>query len=385
MICIEVCSKLDIEMKLNYFIIAGEASGDLHASHLMHEMKIISPNIAFSGIGGEMMSKEGLQSIVNIDKMAIMGFWEVLKNFRFLRRVEQKVLDSIKTNKFDAVILIDYPGFNLRIAKKIKKLKPQIKIFYYISPQIWAWKENRIDTIKKYIDKMIVIFDFEKKWYENRGLNVDFVGHPFIDIYNNFDKKQALLDLGLSTEKKYLTLFPGSRKQEIENHLPYMLQAIQNDFFDDFEILLGQATTLSGDIAKKYHTHGIKVIKDSPEKALAAADFAWVGSGTSTLESVLLNTPIILVYKTSSLSWYLMQKMVKVKFAGMPNIIMNQPIIPELLQKKLTAENLIIETKRFFNDKRYQMKMESAYENIKKALGGSGASKRAAEIIVNEG
>ena len=372
-------------MKLNYFIIAGEASGDLHASHLMHEMKLISQNIAFSGIGGEMMGKEGLKSIVNIDKMAIMGFWEVLKNFRFLKSIEQKVLDSIKANKVDAVILIDYPGFNLRVAKKIKKLKPQIKIFYYISPQIWAWKENRIDIIKKYIDKMIVIFEFEKKWYQNRGVNVDFVGHPFIDIYNNFDKRQALLDLGLSTEKKYLTLFPGSRKQEIENHLPYMLQAIQNDFFDDFEILLGQATTLNGDIAQKYNIDGITVIKESPEKALAAADFAWVGSGTSTLESVLLNTPIILVYKTSSISWYLMQKMVKVKFAGMPNIIMNQPIIPELLQKKLTSENLIVETKRFFNDKSYQSKMQSAYKNIKSALGRCGASKRAAEIIINEG
>ena len=380
----EVCSKLHIEMKLNYFIIAGEASGDLHASHLMHEMKLISPKITFSGIGGEMMSREGLQSIVNIDKMAIMGFWEVLKNFRFLKSIEQKVLDSIKTNKVDAVILIDYPGFNLRIARKIKKLKPQMKIFYYISPQIWAWKENRIDTIKKYIDKMIVIFEFEKKWYENRGLNVDFVGHPFVDMYNSFDKKQALLDLGLSTEKKYLTLFPGSRKQEIENHLPHMLQAIQNDFFNDFEILLGQATTLNDDISKKYHLSGIKIIKDSPEKALAAADFAWVGSGTSTLESVLLNTPIILVYKTSSLSWYLMQKMVKVKFAGMPNIIMNEPIIPELLQKKLTSKNLIIETKRFFNDKSYQLKMKRDYKNIKNTLGHAGASTRAAEIIINE-
>mgnify|MGYP002844371445 CR=1 FL=1 len=371
-------------MNLNYFIIAGEASGDIHASHLMREMKLLNPNAMFSGIGGELMKKEGLSSLVNIDKMAIMGFWEVLKNFRFLKSVEDSVLSYIKKNQIHAIILVDYPGFNLRIAKKIKNINPKIPIFYYISPQIWAWKESRLDTIKKYIDKMIVIFDFEKKWYKKRGVDVDFVGHPFLDTYKNFDKKEALLDLGLSPDKKYLTLFPGSRKQEIENHLPHMLQAIQDSFFDDFEILLGQAITLKNDIQSRFHLNRVTVIKDSPEKALAVADFAWVGSGTSTLESVLLNTPIILVYQTSSFSWYLMQKMVKVKYAGMPNIIMNKQLVPELLQKELTAKNLIAETKRFFNDPSHQAQLLGAYKKIKNTLGDIGASKRAAELIIDE-
>jgi len=373
-----------IEMNLNYFIIAGEASGDIHGGHLMGEMKRLNPNIAFSGIGGNMMEKEGLDSLVHIDKMAIMGFWEVLKNFRFLKSVEKKVLVAIKKRDINAVILVDYPGFNLRIAKKIKRIKPSIRIFYYISPQIWAWKENRIDSIKKYIDKMIVLFDFEKKWYKSREVDVEFVGHPFLDIYDTFDKKQALLDLGLSPDKKYLTLFPGSRQQEITNHLPHMLQAIQNPFFDDFEILLGQAITLKKDIQSNFHLNRIKVIKDAPEKALAVADFAWVGSGTSTLESVLLNTPIVLVYKTSAFSWYLMQKMVKVEYAGMPNIIMNERLVPELLQKNLNAKNLINETKQFFNDVAHKTKILEGYKKIKESLGEKGASRRTAEIIINE-
>lgn len=371
-------------MNLNYFIIAGEASGDMHAGHLMHEMKRLNPNLTFSGIGGNIMQREGLASLVHIDKMAIMGFWEVLKNFRFLKKIEQKVLTAIQNENINAVILVDYPGFNLRIAKKIKKINSEIPIFYYISPQIWAWKENRLETIKKYIDKMIVIFDFEKKWYKKRGVDVEFVGHPFLDTYSNFNKKQALLDLGLNPNKKYLTLFPGSRQQEIANHLPHMLQAIQNDFFNDFEILLGQAITLKNDIKNNFHLDRIKVIKDNPEKTLAVADFAWVGSGTSTLEAVLLNTPIILVYKTSAFSWYLMQKVVKVEYAGMPNIILNKKLVPELLQNNLNAKNLIKETKRFFKDTSYQTKMLLGYEKIRTSLGKGGASKRAAEIIINE-
>lgn len=372
-------------MNLNYFIIAGEASGDMHASHLMREMKHINPNITFSGIGGTLMEKMGLDSFVHIDKMAIMGFWEVLKNFRFLKGIEKKVLSEIKKKDISAIVLVDYPGFNLRIAKKIKRIKPQLPIFYYISPQIWAWKENRIESIKKNIDKMIVIFNFEKEWYKKRGVSVEFVGHPFLDIYeDSFNKKQALLDLGLDPNKKYLTLFPGSRQQEIASHLPHMLQAIQNNFFNDFEILLGQAITLKTDIENSFNLDRITIIKNNPEKALAVADFAWVGSGTSTLESVLLNTPIILVYKTSSFSWYLMQKMVKVEYAGMPNIIMNEKLVPELLQQNLNAKNLINETKRFFNDTNYQTRLLAGYKKIKNNLGTQGASKRAAKLIINE-
>ena len=370
-------------MALKYFIIAGEASGDFHAGCLMEEMKKINSNVSFEGIGGPLMEERGLSSIVNIEKMAIMGFWEVIKEYRFLKSIELAVLKKIKNNNLDAVILVDYPGFNLRVAKKIKKINPSIPIFYYISPQIWAWKEGRLDIIKKYIDKMIVIFDFEKKWYQKRGVDVEFVGHPFLDIYNNPSRELAKKELGLEENKKYLTLFPGSRKQEIDYHLPYMLQALKNPFFKNFKVLIGQARTLPQEIESLYDLEGVKIVKDQPEKALAAADIAWVGSGTSTLESVLFNVPIILVYKTSSISWYLMKKFVKVQYAGIPNIIINKMIIPELLQNSFTPRNLIYETKQLLTDTKKRDALFKGYQNIKIKLGKRGAAKKAAQLILN--
>ena len=366
-----------------YFIIAGESSGDFHASNLMKELKKLDDSISFCGLGGALMTREGLVSLADINKMAVMGFWEVLKNLRFLKSVERSVLNYLQKNRVDAIILIDYPGFNLRIAKKIKKINPSIPVFYYISPQVWAWKEGRIDIIKKYIDKMIVIFEFEHLWYKKRGVETAFVGHPFLDAYNKTERASARKKLSLSPGKKCLTLFPGSRKQEIDSHLPYMLQAIKDPFFEDFEILLGQANTLDQDISDSYNLKNIRIIKVDTRQALEAADFAWVGSGTSTLEAVLLNVPIVLVYKTSWASWRLMKKFVQVDFAGMPNIIANKLIIPELLQEDYSVNNLVNETKQFFNNASHQKKLLDGYKKIKSMLGEPGASARAAEHVIN--
>ena len=366
-----------------YFIIAGESSGDFHASHLMKELKRLDNSVSFYGLGGALMAREGLDSLVDINKMAVMGFWEVLKNLRFLKSVERLVLDRLQKNRPDAIILIDYPGFNLRIAKKIKKINPSIPIFYYISPQVWAWKEGRIDIIKKYIDKMIVIFEFEYLWYKKRGVETEFVGHPFLDAYNKTERDTARKKLNLSPGKKCLTLFPGSRKQEVDSHLPYMLQAIRDPFFKDFEVLLGQANTLDQDISNSYNLKNIRIIKADTKQALEAADFAWVGSGTSTLEAVLLNVPIVLVYKTSWVSWRLMKRFVQVDFAGMPNIIMNKLIVPELLQENYTVNNLINETKEFFHNASHQKKLLDGYQKIKSKLGAPGASARAAKHVIS--
>ena len=366
-----------------YFIIAGESSGDFHASYLMKEMKRLDDSVSFCGLGGGLMAREGLDSLADINRMAVMGFWEVFKNLRFLKSVEKEVLDHLEKNAPDAIILVDYPGFNLRIAKKIKKINPSIPIFYYISPQVWAWKEGRIDIIKKYIDKMIVIFEFEHLWYKKRGVDTEFVGHPFLDVYSKNDREAARKRLGLSPEKKCLTLFPGSRKQEIDNHLPYMLQAIRDPFFKDFEILLGQANTLDQDISDFYDLKNIRIIKADAKQSLEAADFAWVGSGTSTLEAVLLNIPIVLVYKTSWASWKLIKRFVQVDFAGMPNIIMNDSIVPELLQENYTVSNLINETKEFFHNPSYQKKLLDGYQKVKSKLGKPGASARTAKHVIS--
>ena len=371
-------------MRLKYFIIAGESSGDLHGSLLMRHMREINPDIHFEGVGGNLMLNQGLKSFVDIKKMNVMGFVEVLKNYSFFKSVQIDLLEKIKLGRFDGIILIDYPGFNLRLAKKIKNVFPNLPIHYYISPQIWAWKEERIKIIQNFIDQMIVIFSFEKSWYSKRGVHAEFVGHPFLDIYHNVDKESVRQKLQLDKNKNYITLFPGSRLQEIKNHLPPMLDAISDSFFDDFEFLLGKARELDeASLHKIGSMQKVHIVDKNPEDALIAGDFAWVGSGSSTLQSVIFNTPFILLYKTSFLSWVIMKKFIRVKYAGMPNIILDSPLIPELLQENLTPEKIIIETKRFFNDTMYRKSLFTGYKNILKELGEPGASNRAANLIIN--
>ncbi len=370
-------------MNSKYFIIAGESSGDLHGSLLMQQMKRVNDHVEFEGIGGNLMLNSGLKSFVDIKKMNVMGFVEVLKKYLFFKSIQNDSLNKIKEGGFDGVILIDYPGFNLRLAKKIKKLFPDLPIHYYISPQMWAWKEDRIEFVKNYIDQMIVIFSFEKDWYAKRSISAEFVGHPFLDIYKNINKKETRLKLKLLENKKYIALFPGSRRQEVQNHLPIMLEAMKNNFFDEFEFLLGKARDLENLKLDSKDLSRIHVIDNNPEDALIACDFAWVGSGTSTLQSVVFNTPFILLYKTSFLSWLIMKRFVKVKFAGMPNIILGQHLIPELLQENLTSEKIINETKRFFTDTSYRDRLYGGYKSIISELGEPGASRRAANLIIN--
>ncbi len=369
-------------MKKKYFIIAGESSGDEHGSLLMKEMAHLDQHISFEGIGGKKMTAQGLSSLYSIEKMAVMGFVEVLKNYSFFKSVEKEVLNNVDNKKYHGIILIDYPGFNLRVAKKIKIKYPQLPVYYYISPQIWAWKEDRIKIIKKYVDKMIVIFDFEKAWYQSRGVNASFVGHPFIDSYESINKEEIFSKLNFSKENKYLTLFPGSRKQEINYHLPIMLEALKDDFFKSFKVVLGVAPEIQKDLFSTYDLKNVQIVDTNPEDVLAIADFAWVGSGTSTLQAVLFNTPFVLVYKTSFLSWLLMKNLIKVPYAGIPNIIYDNKLIPELLQKNFNSINLINETKRFFNNSSYRQSLFNGYKIIQSRLGRSGGSKRAAKIIL---
>tara|TARA_Y100000768_G_scaffold386098_1_gene373702 strand:- start:6006 stop:7142 length:1137 start_codon:yes stop_codon:yes gene_type:complete len=371
-------------MRLKYFIIAGESSGDLHGSLLMRHMREIAPDVQFEGIGGNLMLNQGLKSFIDIKKMNVMGFVEVLKKYSFFKSVQVDTLEQIKLGSFDGIILIDYPGFNLRLAKKIKNVFPELPIHYYISPQIWAWKEDRIKIIQNFIDQMIVIFSFEKDWYLKRGVDAEFVGHPFLDIYDNVDKDSVRQKLGLDKNKNYITLFPGSRLQEIKNHLPPMLDAIGDSFFDDFEFLLGKARELDEiSLHRLGSMQRVHIVDKNPEDALIACDFAWVGSGSSTLQSVVFNTPFVLLYKTSFLSWLIMKNFIKVKYAGMPNIILDKPLIPELLQENLTTEKIIVETKRFFNDTTYRDNLYNGYKDIMKQLGGPGASNRSANLIIN--
>lgn len=365
---------------MKIFILAGEPSGDEYAAQLMKELKSINSGISFSGIGGKLMQKEGLNSMVTFSKMSVMGFVEVLRSLFFFIKLEKIILTHLKNELPDKIILIDYPGFNLRLCKKIKS-ETNIEIIYYISPQIWAWKEKRIEIIKKTVDQMLVIFDFEKTWYSKRKVSVNYVGHPFLDIW----KPKENLDLfinkySLNINKPILTLFPGSRSQEINKHLTLFIDAAlkAKSQIPDLQILLGLHSDIK--LIKKIDKN-IIIIDDTPLKALEIATAAIISSGTATLQSAIMNTPSVVVYKMNKVSWWLTKKLVKVKFASMANIIANKLIFPELLQNKAKPDKIANQILKIITNKNFRNDVMGELKKIKKLVGKPGASKRAAQII----
>jgi len=318
-----------------------------------------NPNIIFKGIGGSKMIDAGLESLEDIRKMAIMGFVEIIKHLSFFRNLTNKVLDEINHCQPRKIILIDYPGFNLRLAKKIKK-RFDIPLAYYISPQIWAWKENRIEIIRKYIDQMLVIFPFEVKWYKERGINAKFVGHPIFDEWAPTTKEELCRQLNIKPETPIITLYPGSRKQEINRHLPILLQAADKLKIDNSSIqfILGAAQNIN--IEKQQIPSWIQIETKYPQKALECADLALVSSGTSTLEAAVFGTPMIIIYKMAPISWLVSRALVNVPFAGMVNIIAGSMIMPELLQNKATPGRIYKVAAQIINnpEKITQMKLE---------------------------
>ena len=365
-----------------YFIIAGEKSADNHGSYLMKAMLEKNPQICFVGIGGKNMINAGLNSLENLDKMAVMGFLEVIKHYYFFKKLINKIIEKINYYNPIQIILIDYPGFNLRLAKKIKQ-KIQIPISYYISPQIWAWKENRIETIKKYIDQMLVIFPFEEEWYKARGVNAIFVGHPLFDSWEKSNREKLCKILNLNSNKNIIVLYPGSRLQEIRNHLPIMVKAAikLKSFDDNFQFVLGASDDINWSqwIIPKF----IKIESTNPTKALECADIAMIASGTSTIEAAVFGTPMIIIYKMSQVSWWLSKLLVKIKYAGMVNIISNKKIVPELLQNNATPDKLYSIIINLINNHLSLDKMKADLLLVKSNLQGNGASKNAAKNIID--
>tara|TARA_B100001029_G_scaffold96655_1_gene79369 strand:- start:2746 stop:3873 length:1128 start_codon:yes stop_codon:yes gene_type:complete len=369
---------------IDYFIIAGEESADNHGAKLIQELKKKKPNINFRGIGGKKMINNGLVSIESIDNMAVMGFVEIIKHLTFFYNLMDKILIDINNYQPKQIILIDYPGFNLRLAKNIKN-KFSIPITYYISPQVWAWKEKRIKSIKKYIDQMLVIFPFEENWYKNRGINAKFVGHPIIHDWEPSKKQDIYKCLNINTSKKIIILYPGSRKQEVVRHLPVLLNVASklNDKNDDLYFILGIAQNINLETIDLHIPNWINIEKNNPQKALECADFAIVASGTSTIEATVYETPMIIIYKMSYLSWLLSKVLIKVNYVGMVNIIANSLIMPEILQNNVTAENIFKLSNQIINNPKKLEKMKFKLQKVKQLLKGDKNIKSAADYILD--
>ena len=364
-----------------YFIVAGEQSADNHGALLMKAMLAQNPKIEFKGIGGKKMTNAGLNSIEDIDKLAVMGFVEVIRHLVFFRKLTERVLSEIEKESPNQIILIDYPGFNLRLAKKIKN-KFDIPITYYVSPQLWAWKENRIKIIKKNIDQMLVIFPFEEEWYKDRGVEATFVGHPIFDEWTPSTKEELCRLLNLNHEKQILVLYPGSRLQEVKKHLPILVQAAKKlkDEIPSIQVILGAAPQI--DWTQWNLPDWIQVELKYPQKALECGDLAFVASGTSTVEATVFGTPMIVTYKMATLSWWLSKILVNVPFAGMVNILAEKEIMPELLQENATVEKLSSIALSILKNPDTLQKMKKDLNLIQNKLKKDGASKRAAIKIL---
>jgi lipid-A-disaccharide synthase len=366
---------------VKYYIIAGEASGDLHASNLMKELKRLDVQADFRCWGGDKMQNEGAELVRHYKELAFMGFTEVIMNLRtILRNIAFCKEDILKYNP-DVVILVDYPGFNLRIAEFAKQ--HGIKVFYYISPQIWAWKQSRVIKIKKYVDQMFVILPFEKQFYEKFNYNVDFVGHPLLDAISSIGKtNESFIRRNKLTDKAIIALLPGSRKQEIYIMLPHMTSVI-NDF-PDHQFVIAAAPSLPTDYYKSMiRNANIKIVTNQTYELLSHCTAAIVTSGTATLETALFEVPQVVCYKAGWISYHIARTLVKVNFISLVNLIMEKEVVKELIQQDLKKENLVRELRKITFDKKALNTMKKDYIELKQKLGGAGASSKTAKLMIN--
>jgi lipid-A-disaccharide synthase len=363
---------------MKYYIIAGEASGDLHGSNLIKELKKLDQQAIVRAWGGDKMQEAGAEIVKHYRELAFMGFIEVIKNL-------STIIDNLKFCKKDilqfqpdVLILVDYPGFNLRIAKWAK---PQgLKIIYYISPQVWAWKEARVKTIKQVVDKMLVILPFEEKFYEKWDYKVEYVGHPLVQVVNEFLEKHPNRK---QEGKPVVALLPGSRQQEVAKKLPIMLEASKN--FPDYQFVVAKASSLNDDFYSTFLKPypGVSSVKDQTYNLLSQATAALVTSGTATLETALFGVPEVVCYKGSLVSYEIAKRLVKIKYISLVNLIMDKPVVKELIQNDLTADNVAKELSSILNDEQRAQQIKKDYADLKNLLQKeSKASARAAQEIM---
>lgn len=360
---------------MKIFVIAGEASGDMHGANLISEIKKLNHDFIFEGFGGKRLEAEGVKIIRPLDKLNFMGFVEVVKNYPTIRENFKICKKHLEEHKPDAIILIDYPGFNLRIARWAKKRG--IRVFYYISPQVWAWKESRVKQMKKNIDRLMVILPFEKEFFQKHGLEVDFVGHPLIDEIEARRRKSQV------KKEKIIALLPGSREMEIRYNLLEMLKVQKH--FPDYQFVIGRAPGFKVEFYRHiFHMEDAIVSSEGTFNLLSRSTAALVGSGTATLETALLQVPQVVCYKGNRISVAIARALIKVPYISLVNLILDKPAVKELIQDELNEQTIVSELKKVLEDAETKNKLEEDYQELWKKLGGAGASANAAKLIVND-
>ena len=364
---------------MKYYIIAGEASGDLHGSNLINELRKLDESAVIRCWGGDKMQQAGAELVKHYRDLAFMGFMEVLMNLRTIFRNLAFCKEDILQFKPDTLILIDYPGFNLRIARWAKD--QGLKVIYYISPQVWAWKEGRVNMMKECIDKMIVILPFEKDYYRTKwNWDVEYVGHPLVEVVNS---EKSVINVPRFSDKPIVALLPGSRKQEIMKKLPVMLGVSKS--FPDYQFIVAKAPGVEesfyNELLRPYAN--VSTVSNKTYPLLLQSKAALVTSGTATLETALFGVPEVVCYKGSAISYQIAKRVIRVKYISLVNLIMNKLVVKELIQAELTEKNLHNELTELLTNKQRREQLASDYAALKQILGEGGqASAKAAQSVI---
>jgi lipid-A-disaccharide synthase len=356
-------------MKL--YLISGEDSGDLHGANLVRALRQHWPALELRGIGGDRLLAEGMEAVAHVRDISFMGFAEVLQHLGTIRRLFRTVRADLRAWQPDAVVLIDYPGFNLRLAPFVKSLG--VPLMYYISPQVWAWKKDRVKLIRRYVDRMLVILPFEADFYRAEGVEVSFVGHPLLD------------EIGAAAPPTEapptIALLPGSRRQEIQRTLPVMLELV--DRFPQHRFLIAGAPSQAAAFYRPWLSAAqrVELRMNSTYEVLRQADCAVVASGTATLEAALLGVPQVVVYRGAELTYRIFRRLVQVPHISLVNLVMQRPLVPELIQRGFTATKVASELQRLMQPEA-RAEVLAGYAELRQRLGESGASARAAQVVV---
>lgn len=373
-------------MKKSILVVAGEVSGDLHAAKVVQAFKAHSPETVFWGLGGDDLSAQGVELLQHTDQMSVMGIVEVLKQYRFLKGVFNQVLAEVDRRKPDAALLVDYPGFNLRLAAELKKRG--VKVYYYICPKVWAWNKKRVPKMAKIIDRLMVVFPFEVDVFEGTGLQVDFVGNPLVAQIDEFLATASEV-LPWGSERR-VALLPGSRTQEILRILPSILFAAKRleNSCPDVSFLIASPNerikTLVEEVIDRSSDKPIRlaVVRGHARELMRQADAAIVTSGTATLETALIGTPQIVVYKTSAATYWFARAVLTIRHIGLVNIVAKRTVCPELIQKDATPEAMADALSSLLGDTAERRDMIAGYNEVRELLGGEDAAENAARILL---
>jgi len=377
---------IGVKTQRNIMIVAGEASGDIYGADLVREAHKLDPHLHFVGIGGERMREAGVETLVDSADMAVVGLVEVLKHFDVISAAFLKLKQILRTDPPSLLILIDYPGFNLRLARVAKRAG--VRVLYYISPQIWAWRQGRVRKIARLVDHMAVILPFEAPFYERAGVPVTFVGHPMLDMVRvEASRDAAAADFGLDPAQRIVGLFPGSRRNEIERLLPVIVAAAARlrERFPGLQFVLPLASTLTEqDVLPPLQAAGIEVtvVRQGIHDLIRACDAVISVSGTVTLEIALVGTPMVIIYRLSPLTYQVARRLVKVEHIGLCNIVAGETAVRELIQDDANPEQIADETEKILTDSAYSGRIRERLATVKARLGNGGASANVARLIL---